>query len=78
MLPHSGKLGHCTVPGASANPVMIENVVVTNGQLLSVLSRNGGDPNMFLYINNDPSKNMFSSLSVKYSTGPETKIHPDI
>lgn len=37
-----GKLGLCTVTSASATkPVMIKNVVITNGQLLSVLDRGG-------------------------------------
>lgn len=34
-----GKLGLCTVTSASAKPMMIKNVVITNGQLLSVLNR---------------------------------------
>lgn len=34
-----GKLGLCTVTSASAKPMMIKNVVITIGQLLSVLKR---------------------------------------
>lgn len=44
MLPPLGKLGHCTATSASAKPTMIKNVVITNGQLPSVLGRDEGAP----------------------------------
>lgn len=71
MLPPLGELGYCTVTNATAKPVMIKNVVITNDQLLSVLVWD-----VWVFDEHQPKQNVFliSTLSsVQYFTCPGTQ-----
>lgn len=68
-----GELGLCTVTSASAKPMMIQNVVITNGQLLSVLDRGDGALDQHQPKQKCLLTSRVLSATLKYSTRPETQ-----